>query len=78
VGDYFFLVVPGIYDWLEDLHFLPGELGAFQTSDQFLGFARKHGAADHFDPTELFFVINRVFEKHFVNLDENPPARRYP
>jgi hypothetical protein len=50
---------------------LLGKLGSFQPSDKFLGLTREHGAADYFDPTELFFGVNSIFEKHFVILDES-------
>jgi hypothetical protein len=45
---------------------LLGELGAFEPSDEFFGLARKHRTANDFNPSKLFFMIYRIFEKHFV------------
>jgi protein-S-isoprenylcysteine O-methyltransferase Ste14 len=39
-----------VYDGLEDLNFLTGDLGPFDSADQFLGFTAEHAAADYFDP----------------------------
>ena len=68
--DHPLIAVTGVYDGLENLYFLFGEFGPFQASDKFFCFARKHGPADHLNPPKLFFMINSVFEKHFVILDE--------
>jgi len=70
-------MVTGIDNRLKDLHFLPGELRTFQPPDEFLCFSGEHGAADHFDPSELFLMINSVFEKHFVILNEINGFNRY-
>lgn len=70
VGDHPFIAVSGIDDGFEDLHLLSREFCALQPSDEFFRLTRKHGPADHFYPPKLFFMINSVFEKHFVILDE--------
>ena len=38
---------------LEDLHFLPRDLGAAQPADQLLALAAEHAAGDDFDPPVL-------------------------
>ena len=42
---------------LENLDFLFGELGAFETTDQFLGLAGEHGTADDFDAARFFGIF---------------------
>src|ERR1017187_9160406 len=38
---------------LEHLHAFAGDHGPAQTPDQLFALARKHGAADYFDPTDI-------------------------
>ena len=65
VADYFNFIIPGIYDWFEDLHFEVGDLDPFQSSDQFFRFSAEHAAADHFDPAPSF--TGQVgFNKHSI------------
>jgi len=68
VRNYPVFVVAHIESRLKDFHFLTGELGPFQPSDQLFGLSRKHGTTDHLDPAELFFRIYGVFQKHSVLL----------
>lgn len=50
VADDFIDAVARIPGGFEDLDRLPGDLGAPEAADQFLGLAGKHGAADHLEP----------------------------
>jgi hypothetical protein len=59
VRHHFHLVIARVNGGLEKLNLLVGKLRTADPAEQLLGFARKHGSANHFYPT--FFVVPTGF-----------------
>ena len=67
VAHHVFGVVAGVEGGLEDFDPLPGNAGTGEAANQLFGFARKHGAAHHFNPAPargVVAVANAGFNKH--------------
>jgi len=53
---------------LENLNFLPGNLGTAQTADKLLTLAREHTSADYLDPASAPLLIADVWSTHVNSL----------
>ena len=61
VADNVFLRVAHVDGGFENLYFLPCKLSASQTTDEFFGLTREHGAADDFNAAgAMWFSVDTV------------------
>jgi hypothetical protein len=66
------MVIPFVYDGLENFNLLSGDRGPVKPAYKFLSFSRKHAPANDFDPpkaTLIVFSPKIWFNKHGLNLD---------
>jgi hypothetical protein len=66
-------MIPVIDSWLEDLDFLPGNIGPNQPPDQFFSFTTEHAAADQLDPAAFITVKHVDPPKKLGRLESSLP-----